>query len=262
LGLTLFMRGSRPAAGAGLRIDLGPWVCTETAGQIKLYTVDSASYGQTVPANVYLPPCYDWTPGSLPVIYLLHGANTDETQWPDLNVAPAADALIGQGYPPFVVVMPGGGYFLSLNDETFVIRDLIPGIEGQLRVRRDPAGRAIGGISLGGYWALRTAFEHPELFAAVGGHSPVTLSGQADDPAVLAYTAGLAELHIWLDVGSDDSLRVTTEQLAAALDGRDLGVSMSVNPGGHNRTYWRAHTPQYLRFYLSALAPACDHCNN
>src|SRR5258708_6099129 len=139
--------------------------------------------------------------------------------------------------------------------QSFVLNDLIAGIEGQVLVSQAASGRAIGGISLGGYWALRTAFEHPDRFAAAGGHSPVTvyLAGP-DSPAALAGAApGLDRLRITLDVGDMDSLRPSAEQLAGTLRARGLAVALSVNPGGHNRPYWRLHTAEYLRFYMDAL---------
>jgi enterochelin esterase-like enzyme len=219
-------------------------------------SVASTVYNRPVAASVYLPPCYDQLPGPLPVIYLLHGANTDETQWPDVGVQAAADGIIAQGGRPFVVVMPGGPYQNDGDYEAFVLHDVLPGIEAQLRVSQAGSGRAIGGISLGGYWALKTGFEHPDLFAAVGGHSPVTTrSAGPDDPAALASSAaGLGRLRITLDVGDMDSLRASTEQLAGELQTRGLAVTLSVNPGGHNRPYWRAHTAEYLRFYVDALS--------
>jgi enterochelin esterase-like enzyme len=262
LGISLVLMACAPAyASAPWRptADLPWWMCRETSGQIVVMTIPSTAYGQPVAASVYLPPCYDWTPGSLPVVYLLHGGGTDQTQWPDLNVQTEADALIAQGAPPFLVIMPGGSYRVDVDYETFVLNDLIPVVEGQLRVRRDGGGRAIGGISLGGYWALKTAFQYPGLFAAAGGHSPVVTRDGLDDPATLALTAeDLDRLSISLDVGQFDSLRASTEQLAAELQGRGLFPALTVSPGSHNRPYWRAHTGDYLRFYLSAMAPSLD----
>jgi enterochelin esterase-like enzyme len=231
------------------------WACTQTSGQIITVPVASSLYRRTVRASVYLPPCYDWLPGQLPVIYLLHGANTDETQWPDVGVQTAADALIAGGAPPFVVVMPGGIYAENVDYEGFVLYDLRPGISSRLRVRTDGAGQAIGGISLGGYWALKTAFEHPDQFAAVGGHSPVTTrTAGPDDPWALAATApGLERLRITLDAGNRDYLRLSAVQLAATLRARRLNVTLSIAPGSHDRPYWRRHSAEYLRFYVNAL---------
>ena len=256
LGLLLISCGPNAQAVTTLRARWDPWTCDETTGQIISLSVPSATYGRPVLASVYVPACYDWTPGKLPVIYLLHGGNADETQWPDLRLATEADAMIAAGAPPFVVVMPGGVYSLDVDYAAFVLTDLLPGIESRLRVRASGSGRAIGGISLGGYWALKLAFQHPNLFAAVGGHSPVIARGGADDPAALAQTAaGLAGLPIRLDAGDLDSLRASAEQLAGALQARGLAVTVTISPGGHNRPYWRSHTAEYLRFYLAALAP-------
>jgi enterochelin esterase-like enzyme len=237
-------------------------VCPAPTSQIMLTSVPSAVYGKNVAVSVYLPACYDAAGGMLPVIYMLHGGNADETQWPDLRVQPEADGLIAGGAAPFVVVMPGGVYRDGLDYAAFVLGDLLPGIEQQFAVKASGAGRAIGGISLGGYWALKIAFQHPDQFAAAGGNSPVVGRGAADDPLALARTgAGLAALRIRLDVGDGDSLRDSTTLLADVLRARGLSVELSVQPGYHNRPYWRSHTLEYLAFYLAALHPSstCHH---
>jgi enterochelin esterase-like enzyme len=232
--------------------------CSDETSRIQATAVTSRWYSRPVAVNVYLPPCYDGGRAApYPVVYLLHGGNSDETQWPDLNVQIAADALIGHGAPPFVVVMPGGYYYDSVDYEAFVIDELLPGIESQFHVRAARAGRAIGGLSLGGYWALKIAFQRPDVFAAVAGNSPVTKRGQADDPLALAQTGdlrALAGLQIALDAGAEDTLAYDAAQLAQALEARGVAVSLSIGNGGHLRAYWRAHTYDYFSFYLEAIA--------
>src|SRR5579885_1393948 len=113
--------------------------CDSKSGQIELTSVRSTVYGEPVPVNVYLPPCYSAeSSGLYPVIYLLHGGNADETQWPDLNVLTAADDLIDDGASPFVVVMPGAIYTERINYGTFVLKDMLPSIQKQYR---DASGR-------------------------------------------------------------------------------------------------------------------------
>src|SRR5262245_42066849 len=141
-------------------------VCEETSGRVVRATIQSAVYGGPVPISVYMPPCATAAHGPLPVIYLLHGGNADETQWPDLRSLPEADTLIAHGAAPVVVIMPAGDYHMHLDYATFVLTDLLAAAERQFHVSAARSGRAIGGISLGGYWALKIAFDHPELFAA------------------------------------------------------------------------------------------------
>src|SRR3954463_9050490 len=111
-----------------------PVACRERAGQVLKAAVDSAIYRRPIAISVYVPPCYAHVSDRLPVIYLLHGGNADETQWPDLRVAQAADDLIARGAAPFVVIMPGGDYRAGVDYAAFVLGDLLPEIERQFQV--------------------------------------------------------------------------------------------------------------------------------
>jgi enterochelin esterase-like enzyme len=227
--------------------------CPTRSGQITRTTISSTIYSQLIPVSIYLPPCYESSAQPLSVIYLLHGGGADETQWPDLRVQAEADALIAQGAQPFIVVMPGGDYEARIDYASFVLDDLLPAMNDQLSIRTDAAGRAIGGISLGGYWALSIAFHHPDQFAAVGGYSPVTASSSDNLTEFASKAAGLDRLRIQLNVGDADALAASTRQLVATLQARGLDISFSIGSGGHNRPYWRSHTGEYLRFMLSSF---------
>ena len=227
-----------------------PWACTEATGKIVNTSVHGMTYQFPVSVSVYLPPCYNALTTSIPVVYLLHGANANETQWPDLRIQRSADSIIAETHLPFVVVMPGGNYFYKLDYSTFVLNDLMPAIEGTYGAQAAGCGRAIGGLSLGGYWALKIAFQHPNLFVAAGGHSPVVSGMGADAPLALARTAkGLNRLSITLDVGKSDGLKSGTLQLVEVLKSRSIPVTLALNAGGHDRHYWRMHSAEYLRFY-------------
>jgi enterochelin esterase-like enzyme len=229
-----------------------------TAGQIVQTHVSSTVYETPIAVSLYLPACYTADRSiNYPVIYLLHGGNADETQWPDLNVQIDSDALIAGGQPPFLVVMPGGEYREAVDYGAFVLHDLIPAIEATYPTQTTRSGRAIGGLSLGGYWALKIAFQHPDLFVAVGGYSPVVARGHPDDPMPFVRHGDVSSVHllsISLDVGDQDSLKPDTLALAQAIRARGIAVTLSIGQGAHLRRYWRAHTSDYLTFFLQAMA--------
>ena len=221
----------------------------------------SDALGKPVAVRLYLPPCQSDVGRCFAAIYLLHGAGADQTQWGDIGIATVADDGRARGtLPPLILVIP-----LRPDDradprpdgdlpyEHFVVTELIPWVDQHTPACPAGTQRAIGGISRGGLWALEIAFHHPDLFAAVGGDSALAQGEGGLDPFSLLASnpAAIRALHVWLDVGDQDSLKAGDASLAAAL--RADGVSTVSNqwPGGHNRAYWREHVPDYLAFYAS-----------
>lgn len=242
--------GLTPSAGATSSVTGEVVSCQGPGIEMLVDYVNSSVLARRVPYSLYLPPCYESEPNRLfPVLYLLHGANADQTQWPDLQVQSDADTLIEEGsIAPLVVVMPGGDYLQGEDYGSFVLRDLIPHIEETLHVARDSHHRAIGGISQGGYLALDLALANPGMFTAVGAHSPATDS-TLTRLAVLNRISEVKTLRIFLDVGDADPLAPSVEEFAAALEAQGLAPVFHIYPGAHNRPYWRSHTREYLMFY-------------
>jgi len=225
--------------------------------------IPSEALGQTIPVRLYLPPCTPTDGSGFPVIYLLHGASADETQWDDVQADEAADNGRAQGtLPPVILVFPrridDAGSPRPDGDlpfEHFIVAELIPWVEKNTPARADREHRAIGGISRGGFWALEIAFHHPELFSAVGGHSSVVgAQGNLLSPMglLLDHPAALRTLRVWLDGGSEDSLTQGAANLATHLAAADVPTQFEQWPGGHNRAYWRRHTADYLAFYTAS----------
>jgi enterochelin esterase-like enzyme len=210
---------------------------------------------------IYLPPCYDANSEvRYPVVYLLHGIPMDERHWLDEGLVETADKLFGSGeLPPFIVVMPRGDSSIytdtSGGDRSFegvLVNELIPAIDSRFRTLADAEHRAIGGISRGGVWALEIAFAHPELFAAVGGHSPALAVNRATvdyDPLVLAKSAPIDQLRIFLDAGDRDWTRTETQALSKILAERYIPHTYTVGKGVHDYPYWATQVEAYLRFY-------------
>ena len=231
------------------------------ASQSRDVMLPSDALGKPVAVRLYLPPCQPDAGRCFAAIYLLHGAGADHTQWGDIGIATAADDGRARGtLPPLVLVIP-----LRPDDradprpdgdlpyEHFVVAELIPWVDQHTPACLAGTQRAIGGISRGGLWALEIAFRHPGLFAAVGGHSAATQGEGGLNPFSLLASnpAAIRALHVWLDVGDQDSLKAGDASLAAALQADGVSTVFNQWPGGHNRAYWREHVPDYLAFYTS-----------
>ena len=169
----------------------------------------------------------------------------------------AADRLVAAGeIPPLIIVLPDALHAMGDYDGTtppldwFVLYELQPRVEQGYRTRNDPAHRAIGGISRGGEWALLIAARHPEVFGAVGGHSPAVGVPTNPGPQLAGMLAG-KPLRVWLDVGSSDSLVSPVTDLDQSLTARGIAHDLQVGAGGHDRSYWGAHVDDYLRWYTA-----------
>lgn len=235
--------------------------CAETNGQVMDAYFKSNIVGRQQHYFIYLPPCYDArSDARYPVVYLLHGIPMDENHWLDEGVAEAADKLFGSGeLPPFILVMPHGDYALytetSGGDRSFegvFVNELVPAVDRRFRTLADAEHRAIGGISRGGVWALEIVFKNPELFSAVGGHSPALVVNRATDeydPLVLAKIAPIDELRIFLDAGDRDWTRTETQALSKLLAARYIPHTFTIGKGDHDYPYWATQVEAYLRFY-------------
>ena len=146
-------------------------------------TFRSRALNGVVHADVMLPAGYDSRSARrYPVLYLLHGHGGNHNDWPSHD----ADKVVGD--TPVIVVMPDGGYDGFYSDwygtdvdghtpapapgwETFHIRELLPWVDATYRTIADRGGRAIAGLSMGGFGAMSYAARHPDLFVAAGSFS-------------------------------------------------------------------------------------------
>ena len=126
---------------------------------------------------IYLPPDYELSQRSYPVLYLLHGAGDDQTGWVQFGeVLTIADkAILAGKATPMIIVMPDAntgqrGYFNDLSGkwryEDFFFQELMPYVEKKYRAKTDKRYRAVAGLSMGGGGTLMYAMHHPELFSS------------------------------------------------------------------------------------------------
>lgn len=234
--------------------------CRAATGTVVQETYTSSVLQGQWRYSIYLPPCYDQTDSTYPVIYLLHGSNDDDNHWLRLGFQHTLDRGITQGeLPPVIVVMPYGDTLSNRNEfgeqswPAIFLNDLLPTIESRYRVDSDSQRRAIGGISRGGFWAFHIALRHPELFSRVGGHSAFFDENHAPpefNPLDLALSADIGHLVIWLDRGRDDYAAPGLELMHERLAWRGIAHEYTVYPTGeHNNGYWASHLEDYLAFY-------------
>ena len=130
---------------------------------------------------VYLPPDYDVSERSYPVLYLLHGAGDDQTGWIQFGeVRHIADKAFAKGMAtPMVIVMPDAntgrrGYFNTAGGdwryEDFFFEELMPYVESTYRIKGEKQFRAVAGLSMGGGGSFMYAMHRPR---------PVLLGGAA-----------------------------------------------------------------------------------
>ncbi|RRB06682.1 alpha/beta hydrolase [Larkinella rosea] len=138
-------------------------------------TVKSAILKKDKKFALYLPPGYETSQRSYPVLYLLHGGGDDQTAWLQQgNMQNIVDKEIREGrISPMIVVMPDAEMTFYLNSvagkyqyEDFFINELIPHIEKTYRCRTEKRFRAVAGLSMGGFGSLLYAMHHPDLFGS------------------------------------------------------------------------------------------------
>jgi S-formylglutathione hydrolase FrmB len=182
--------------------------------------------------RILLPAGYATSPKrSYPVLYLLHGASGDQTDWTTQGDAVALTAKL-----PLIVVMPAGGrggfYTNWFNNgkgglprwEDWHIHRLIPYVDSHYRTRATRSERAIAGLSMGGFGTFSYASRHPDLFTAA-----LSLSGAVDTGVVSNVIDAIP-----------------------AIDGGPPGSLWGLRETQEVR--WRAHNPLDLAENLRGLA--------
>ncbi len=206
---------------------------------------------------------------------MLHGGGGSKDEWPTFGLIDEADRMIGAGkISPLIMVLPQGddGYWVNHANTgprwgDYVVQDIVRSADMSLPTLPDRDHRAIGGLSMGGAGAVQLAFNHPDVFRAVGAHSPslhlddgtFPILGTGPDfdvrePIKLAAQAtGIEDLVIWIDSGDLDPWLGRDLMLHQALLDRAIAHDWNVLPGGHEGPYWQRNLERYLRWYDAAI---------
>lgn len=242
---------------------------------------------------IYLPPDYETSERSYPVLYLLHGAGDDQTGWVQFGeVLRIADKAIKDGTATaMIIVMPDAntgqrGYTNNVTGdwryEDFFFDEFMPYIEKTYRIKGEKRYRAVAGLSMGGGGTFYYALHHPELFLSA---CPLSASagplnkddmqryrqrgnmGKATDEQINAWYKKYSVLELiknmpddqkkavrwFMDIGDDDFLYEGNSLVHIEMRKKEIPHEYRVRDGAHNWTYWRASLPVVLSFISDAF---------
>jgi S-formylglutathione hydrolase FrmB len=249
------------------------------AGRLEEARFHSDALGADKAYLVWLPAGYDGSGRRYPVVYILHGYGGDETDGiRDAHLDEVARRLRLEA----ILVMPDGddGFYVDWAEGgprygTYVARDLVAHIDGRFRTVAEREGRAVSGMSMGGYGALVLALSNPDLFGSASSHAGLTsltrfpppagmeehfervfgkdrAGWRARDPVELAAAAG-DRVALYLDCGADDQLGFAdrARHLHEVLEARGIAHAFTIVPGaGHDAEFWRSRVDDSLRFHV------------
>ena len=247
---------------------------------------------------VLLPPSYDKEPKRrYPILYFLHGLGDNERTLLNMGAINLVDDLRAQNkIGDFIIATPAGGrtFYVDTADgklrySQFFVQDFMPFIEGKYRAAPGRSARAISGISMGGYGALRFAFARPDLFSAVSAESaalitqspaeidtassagplrslfapifgsPIDVAHWEDNsPVVLAHRnrAQLARMDIYFNCGDQDDygFEAGAQLLDKQLTRDHVAHEFHLYPGNHGVQYFLSHFSEVMVFHWKVFA--------
>jgi S-formylglutathione hydrolase FrmB len=247
----------------------------------------SESLARPMSYRVLLPAGYSESSRNYPVLYLLHGWHGDYQNWSTLTkLAFYAKDL------PIIVVMPDAGDSWYVDSasvtqdkfERYVIHDLIDEVDQHWRTLRSPHRRAIAGLSMGGYAAVKFALKYPgsfELAGSISGAFNAALAELSDSRADLRPTlleafgparsktrrqndvyelATRVDTHsvpyLYIDCGNQDvTFLDPNRKLTSLLSQRKFEYEYHEYPGAHTWQYWDERLPSLLSVVERRIAP-------
>ena len=251
-------------------------------------SMQSEALGRTMKYRVLVPQDYASSQRRYPVLYLLHGLGGDYTDWTSrTNLAEYSRTLA------LIIVMPDGQNSWYTNSvgtpadrfEDYILTDLQADVVRKYRTVNSRYGRAIGGLSMGGYGAMKFALKRPGAFAVAGSFSGALnatregelekligptegkrlgeIFGHADSPAraqndVFTLASALkpgSAPYLYLDCGTaDNTLISANRELVAAIHKTGAAYEYHELPGAHSWDYWDRRIREFLPSLMKKLS--------
>ena len=271
------------------------------ASSVDTISISSKVMNKSYKAVIVLPSAYTKSANQFPVLYLLHGGYGHFDDW--IRKTPDSTLLqrLSDQYN-LIIVMPEGEIFsYYLNSEvntgsqfeTYITKEVIEKIDADYRTIKDKKGRAITGLSMGGYGALYLSSRHPDLFCAAGSMSGAlnpdmqlwklpeearkAIKGEFEKilGPIENYTQRYADasvinmadkiktnkLAIIFDDGVDDFLIEANRELHRRLVFNGTPHDYSERPGSHTWDYWQNSLPYHVLFFSKVFKTNGSYVN-
>jgi len=246
------------------------------AATVDTISIYSNAMHKDIKCVVIKPDSYKKKKNQFPVVYLLHGASGDFSNW--IKKVPEIKEYVDEYN--LLIVCPDGsnyGWYLdspidsSMKYETYVGTEIPAYIDAHYRTIKDRKARAITGLSMGGHGALFLAFRHADFFGACGSMSGVVdlystrnkfeLIKRIGDTVVNAqfwkkFSAvnfiqiqPKDSLAILFDCGNDDPFANINRELHQRMLSAKIPHDYIERPGNHNWPYWANAVKYQLLFF-------------
>lgn len=267
---------------------------TKTAVTLGNAELDSKLMRRKMPYQVIIPTNYESEKTiRFPVLYLLHGLGGHYDNWASKTnlTKHAAEHRV-------ILVMPEGGngwYTDSATEpndkyESYIIQELVSEIDKNYRTVAERKGRAIAGLSMGGFGALKFGVKYPQMFTLAASMSGAVASASyrtleelpknewLRKPILAAFGDPASPTHkendllklldemppektaalpfLYLDCGTEDPLGLLSpnQKLAQVLVTRKIPHEFRQLPGKHDWTFWNNQVQEVLRLSSKIFA--------
>ena len=237
---------------------------------------DSPALGLERRMTVYTPAGYETSGKRYPVLYLLHGMGGDEEAWISLGrTAQILDNLIAQGKAkPMIVVMPNGNASQEAapgessrgmvpptmqlpktmeGSYEQAFPEIVKFIDKNYRTIKSKSGRAIAGLSMGGFHSLHISKQYPDMFNYIGLFSAAIMPNKEVSSPIYENMEGKLKVHFdknlalyWIAIGKTDFLYKANEEYRKLLDEKGYKYTYYESDEGHIWKNWRIYLTEFV----------------
>ena len=245
-------------------------------GTVSRIWYDSPALGLERRMAVYTPAGYETSGKRYPVLYLLHGMGGDEEAWISLGrTAQILDNLIAQGKAkPMIVVMPNGNASQEAapgessrgmvpptmqlpktmeGSYEQAFPEIVKFIDKNYRTIKSKSGRAIAGLSMGGFHSLHISKQYPDMFNYIGLFSAAIMPNKEVSSPIYENMERKLKVQFdknpalyWIAIGKTDFLYKANEEYRKLLDEKGYKYTYYESDEGHIWKNWRIYLTEFV----------------